>query len=219
MVFWQEPMGMDIPSWLEQRQAVAGLRQGPRRARTIRIAALGDGSLPPNDDVKPTDVYIEATDPDGEISVWFDDWWWMECLSRWKDDVVTMHILPTPAALLHPVILHHVEMARRVAPQWRVVGHCWLEELDPDSASEAIARSPYHEIRVIEAPVPDPARKNPRRIAALQDLIRPVRQLQRESGRTLPILVRASVPVVPMSDTPVDRPAFAVERPEKARAR
>jgi len=210
---------MDIPSWVEQRQAAAGLRQGPRRARTIRIAASSDGSLPPPDDVKPTDILIEATDPDGETSVWFDDWWWMECLSRWKDDVITMHILPTPAALLHPVILHHVEMARRVAPQWRVVGHCWLAELDPDSASDAIARSPYHEIRVIEGAVPDPARQNPRRIAAIQDLIRPVRLLQRESGRTLPVLVRASVPVAPMNDTSAAYPAPARTRAQKVSAR
>jgi hypothetical protein len=109
-------------------------------------------------------------------------------------------------------------MARRVAPQWRLVGHCWREELDPDSSPEAMARSPYHEIRVIDAPVPDPARRNPRRIESLQELIRSVRQWQRENGRTLPILVRASVPVVSMSDAPGDRPARVAERSEKVRA-
>ena len=189
---------MDTSTWLDQRRAVSNARQRPRQQQCVRFAASSDGSHGPRDSAKPTDVYIEATDPHGETAVWFDDWWWMECLSRWKDDGLAVHILPSPAALLHPVVLHHVEMARRVAPGWRMVGYCWLEEMDFDAAPEAVARSPYHEVRVIDASMPQSAGgREPVQALRVQDFIGAVRRAQRGLGRPLPVLVRlAESPVM-----------------------
>jgi len=201
-------MGMDTKSWVDQRRAAAGRRQRPQPHCSIRVDASSDGSLGSKDPPIPTDLFVEATAPDGETAIWFDDWWWMECLSRWKNEVITVHIEPTPAALLHPVVLHHVEMVRRVASNWRIVGHCWLGELDLDASPDGIARSPYHEVRIIDAPMPDAqADANAHRPARLQDLITAVRRAQKAIDRTLPMLARETALPVPAAATPKPRSA------------
>jgi hypothetical protein len=199
---------MDTNSWVDERRAASTRRQRPRPQCSIRVNASSDGSLGSKDPPIPTDLFVEATAPDGETAVWFDDWWWMECLSRWKNDPIVVHIEPTPAALLHPVVLHHVEMVRRVAPEWRVIGHCWLGELDLDASPDAIARSPYHEVRIIDAPMPEgQANANPHQPARLQDLITAVRHAQRAIDRTLPLLARETALPVPAAPAAKPRPA------------
>jgi hypothetical protein len=195
MLVSKEPKGMETSSWVDQRRDAAARRQRPPQQQGIRIEAASDGSIGPTDAPTPTDLYIEATAPDGETAAWFDDWWWMECFSRWKNDRVIIHIQPTPAALLHPVVLHHVEMVRRIAPNWRVIGLCWLGELDLEASPEAIARSPYHEVRITDAPMPQgPNEANPNRPATVPDLVGAVRRAQKLIGRTLPVLTRESQP-------------------------
>ncbi len=202
---------METSTWVDQRRAAAARRERPRPQHGIRIEAASDGSLGPTDAPTPTDMYLEATTPDGETASWFDDWWWMECLSRWKNDHLIVHIQPTPAALLHPVVLHHMEMVRRVAPNWRVIGLCWLEELDLEASPEAIARSPYHEVRISDAPMPQAAAEaNPNRPARIQDLVGAVRRAQKAIGRTLPVLTRESQPP-PAAQAPAPATACAVK--------
>jgi hypothetical protein len=199
---------MESSSRLDQRKATAGTRKRPRPHHMIRFAAACDGQLGPDGTPTPTDVLIEATDADGETVAWFDDWWWMECLSRWKNDKLTVHILPSPAALLHPVVLHHVQMVRRVAPTWRLVGHCWLAELDLDASPPALARSPYHEVRVIDSPMPDAGvNRNPNAAPRIEDLFGRIRQEQRAIGATLPALVRATESPDAGYDWSADAPA------------
>ena len=186
---------MDIAAWTDQRQTASRARRRPRPAHAAYFPVDGGGRFDATDGQKPTDVLIETTHPDGDTAAWFDDWWWMDCLARWKDQQLAMHVLPSPAALLHPVVLHHVEMARRMAPGWRMIGHCWLEEMDLDSSAEAIARSPYHEVRIIDAPMPETVgQPNPARPPKVQDLITRVRQMQRLIDRSLPTLVRSAAP-------------------------
>lgn len=201
---------MDSSSQVEQRSATAGTRKRPRPQHMIRVAAASDGQLGPEGTATPTDVLIETTNADGDTAVWFDDWWWMECLSRWKNDKLTVHVLPSPAALLHPVVLHHVQMVRRVAPTWRLVGHCWLADLDLDAAPPALARSPYHEVRVIDAPMPNTSlNRNPNAAPRIEDLLGGVRREQRALGVTLPALVRTTESPDAGYDWSTDSPAPA----------
>jgi len=184
---------MDIAAWTDQRRTAARGRRRPRPAHANRFLANGRGKFDAEDVAKPTDVFIEATHPDGDTAAWFDDFWWLECLNRWKDDRLSMHVLPSPAALLHPAVLHQVDMARRIAPSWRMIGHCWLEELDLNASPDGIARSPYHEVRIIDAPMPERVgQPNPARPPKVQDLITRVRLIQRETNRTMPTLVRST---------------------------
>jgi len=141
----------------------------------------------------PSELWLDATDADGEVASWFDDGWWTEVITRWGDAALTIHISPTPAALLHPVVLYGVEMVRRVAARWRIVGHAFAEEVCLDSTVEAIARSPYHEVRFIDTPRPDTppaARIDPP--FPVEELMSRVRREQMAARRTWPILVRVA---------------------------
>ena len=203
---------MELSLWVDQRKAASRKRQRPRpqHQEQLRYVVPGDGAHPPNSTPNPTDLLIEATSADGEMVPWFDDCWWMECLARWKDSTLTVHILPSPAALFHPVVFHHVEMMRRLVPTWRIVGYGWLEEMDLDAAPEAIARSPYQEVRIIDSPMPDSVgSKNPRHAARLEDLIGAVRRAQRELGRTMPVLTRCAEAPVATSERTADVRAAA----------
>jgi hypothetical protein len=185
---------MDALTWTDERRATTVRRKPPRPQRWLRFSAGSDGKHRRANEAVPTDVFIEATFPDGDTAPWFDDWWWLDCLARWKDERVTFHILPTPAALLHPVVHHHTGMVRRVAPSWRVVAHVYLDELDLDNAPEAIARSPYHDVRVIDAPMPGTDNREVHKAPKLEDVLGTVRRAQRQLGATLPTLARTTEP-------------------------
>ena len=141
----------------------------------------------------PSELWLDATDADGEVASWFEDGWWTEVINRWGEDPLTIHISPTPAGLLHPVVLYGVEMVRRVAPRWRIVGHAFAEEVCLDTTVEAIARSPYHEVRFIDTPRPDTppvARFDPP--FPVEELMARVRREQLAARRTWPVLVRVA---------------------------
>ena len=144
-------------------------------------------------EIPPSELWLDATDVDGEIASWFEDGWWTEVINRWGEDPLTIHISPTPASLLHPVVLYGVEMVRRVAPRWRIVGHAYAEEVCLDSTVEAIARSPYHEVRFIDTPRPETppaARVDPP--FPVEELMSRVRRAQLAVRRTWPVLVRVA---------------------------
>jgi len=110
----------------------------------------GNGELHDDDAPGPIELTIEATNAEGDLAAWFDDFWWTDVIERWGYEPVTIHLAPTPQALLHPVVLHQMEMVRRVAPRWRTVGHVYSHDVTSDDATESIACSPYHEIRFLD---------------------------------------------------------------------
>ncbi len=183
-----------MDAWMlsqERADAEAGRRR-PGTAKERTYAAAGDGSHGPEGGAAPSDLYLEATDATGEVALWFDDVWWMEALKRWADQSLVVHVLPSEAALLHPVVLHHVAMLARVAPGWRVVGYGYAGEVGSDAAIEALATSTYHEVRFVDGVrAGGHGPSAPRFALRVEDLFARVRRVQRQVGATRPILVRA----------------------------
>ncbi|HNQ22659.1 MAG TPA: hypothetical protein PKK06_06155 [Phycisphaerae bacterium] len=140
----------------------------------------------------PAELWLECTDADGRPAEWFHDLWWTEVLSRWGDLSVTVHVLPTPGALLHAVVVSAVEMVRRVAPRWRVVGHAYVDELGADAAVEALARSAYHEVRLIDQPRSTCRGDRSESSLTLPEFLGRVRREQERLGVTRPILTRVA---------------------------
>ncbi|MCH7885239.1 MAG: hypothetical protein IIC01_08320 [Planctomycetes bacterium] len=139
----------------------------------------------------PIELAVEVTDPDGKLADWFDDNWWTEVLQRWGDDPVTLRMAPTPQALLHPTVLHHLEMLRRVAPRWRIVGHAYVGDVASDEAVATAAGSAYHEIRFLDRPRPGASASDRADWQLpLAELFGRIRQAQIEMNATAPILVR-----------------------------
>ena len=139
----------------------------------------------------PIELAVEVTDPDGKLADWFDDNWWTEVLQRWGDDPVTLRMAPTPQALLHPTVLHHLEMLRRVTPRWRIVGHAYVGDVASDEAVATAAGSAYHEIRFLDRPRPGASASDRADChLPLAELFGRIRQAQIEMKATSPILVR-----------------------------
>jgi len=139
----------------------------------------------------PTDLTIETTNEAGETADWFNDTWWAGGIRSWGDAAVTLHVAPTPGALLHPVVLHQLEMVGRVLPQWRVVGHGYRDDVVTEEAIETLAQSPYHEIRFVDQPRPTSPRSDRCDLAPpLEELFGRIRREQSRVASTRPILVR-----------------------------
>lgn len=173
----------------EIRSSVSRQRQAPCGARSAIIGCEDDGSLSQVESA-PAELRLNATDADGEVAVWFDDAWWMELLGKWSDEPMTIHIEPTREALLHPVVLHHIEMLRRVAPRWRVVGHGYITDVGNASSAVAIARSAYHDVRILDCPRPGVGAADVSGQLTVSELFQKIRQEQERISRSRPILTR-----------------------------
>ena len=198
---WSEGVGPVMRAWMqnERRDTVAATRKRPAVPHQATFAADGDGKLGAQEDPRPTELLVEATDPTGQIADWLDDVWWMELLGRWKGRPLAIHILPSNAALLHPVVLHQVSMVKRVARGWRMVAHGYCCDVSGDPAVEALATSAYDEVRLVEGVRPnDDSRPSPAHVLRIEDLFSRVRRIQQSRGATRPVLMRAiSIPAVP----------------------
>jgi hypothetical protein len=137
-------------------------------------------------------VTIEATDSAGELAGWFDDYWWTDLIERWGDEAVTLHIAPTQGALLHPIVLHQMEMVSRVAARWRMVGHAYRSDVASDEVVELLASSPYHEVRFIDQPRPEGSLRGGHGTQELgvDEVFARVRREQISIGASRPVLVR-----------------------------
>ncbi len=180
---------------LEERAEIRNATQRNRRApgEPVEIAVAFDGNGDVGDDVAlgPVELTIEATNTELEPARWLDDEWWTDVIQRWAGCLITVHIAPTPGALLHPVVLHQLMMLRRVTPHWRLVGHADADEMTADDAALQVARSPYHEIRFADQPgpnTPETDRSAPQ--VSLEELFGRVRQEQSRLGTEAPVLVR-----------------------------
>lgn len=190
-----------MDAWMqnEQRDRVAATRKRPAPPHRLTVTALGEGGHGPEDGPPPTELLLETTDPTGEIAEWLDDVWLMEALRLWGDRRLVIRVLPSEAALLHPVVLHQLTMFKRVAPNWRAVGYGYCGELCGEAAVEALACSAYDEVHLVEGARSMWARAEPAvHSFRIEDLFKRIRQNQRARGVTRPILVRAtSLPGVP----------------------
>jgi len=149
-----------------------------------QVPFCGTGILPQSG--TPTTLTICVTDEAGELAPWFDDYWWTDVLQRWMDFAVTVAIAPTPSAILHPVVLYHMEMIRRIVPQWRIVGRAFAHEFSTDEGIAQLAASPYHEVHVLDGA----ARTEDADHRPLEEIFAEVRRMQQKLGTRHPILVR-----------------------------
>ena len=186
---------MDAPPLMERRKAAAARRQKPVRMQIREFTATGDGGHGHDGLPFPTELRLETTEVDGRIATWFDDTWWLETLRRWKDRPLTIHILPTPDALLHPIVLHELEMVRRLLTPWRVIGHCYLSEIAQPVLMPRVAVNQYDEVRIIDAdrPESDDYNVRPARMT-LDEVLDRVRVIQIEQQAHRPLLTRAPDP-------------------------
>ena len=182
---------MDEQTRMEARRATQRRRRPPGDSRRVRLTFDSAGKLCEEIVPEPTDLIIEATNAEGELADWLDDSWWTEVIERWGDDPITLHIAPTPGALLHLVVFHQLEMIRRITPIWRLVGHAYHGDLADDEAIKQLVRGPYDEVRVIDALRPGraPAERYDPDIS-LGQLFGRIRRVQADTGTAKPILVR-----------------------------
>lgn len=181
---------MDLNAQREIRRSVEARRQAPREPARV-VAAYDDGGIPADVLAGPILLTIEATNTDSALAAWLDDIWWTDVIQRWADHAVTVAFAPTPGALLHPVVLHHVEMLRRVLPGWRMVGHGYRDDFAGDAEIGRVAKSPYHEVRFFDQSRPRaPQAAQGTRKLALDELFGRIRREQSRIGVTRPALVR-----------------------------
>jgi len=143
------------------------------------------------------ELSIEATAADGSLAPWLDDDWWTTVLGRWPDRGVNIQIAPTPEAILHPILLYQLEMVRRVATEWCVIGYAHLVELQAEDALQQAARSPYHEIRVIDPELDLPTGASSEPVPVIERLFDSIREKQVALGVCQPRLVRLAPDALP----------------------
>lgn len=190
----------------DMRNEAGSRRRRPTERFEVRVAADGLGELPETTTPGPVELTVEATTPAGHLSPWFDADWWTDVISRWADEPITIHIAPTPAALLHPVTLHHLETLHRVVPRWRIVGHAYLDDVVSPEAVAQVAQSSYHEVRFVDA-LRFRRQASDRGIAApcVEELFARIRREQASANTTRPILVRLPMPKANLSELPPSR--------------
>jgi hypothetical protein len=187
-------LNMDPRTRDELRQETQHRRRPPGVPLRVQVELThdGDGSLPAPEPsgppAPPAELWLEATTPEGVLSPWLNDLWWSDVLQAWGDELLSVHILPTPTALLHPWLNSQLKMVRRVAPRWRLVGHAYAHECSQDTELEAIATSLYHEVRFIETAPPSGENGSADK-PTVAELIRRVRDRQTELGIQQPVLV------------------------------
>ncbi|MCB9849738.1 MAG: hypothetical protein H6817_03445 [Phycisphaerales bacterium] len=171
----------------DQWQMTAQKRRKPG-AGAPRLIPFDGGEIQPVDPQQaPSEIALEATGPSGEPAHWLDDFFWVDLLQAWSRESMTIRFLPTPDALLHPVVIHQVNMLRRVATNWRIAGHCYVHDLAPDGMIAQAALSPYHEIHLI-----DGRREGSAATAhalRIEDALARIRRVQVANSRNTPILV------------------------------
>jgi hypothetical protein len=134
----------------QRRREITRCRRRPAKPQRIYFPADGIGECIEVDPDKPIELCIEATDNEGKLVPWLTDEWWIRTHSFCKDRTVTIVILPTARSLLDSVVLHQLEMVRRIAPKWRIIGYAYATETKSESNAGTWASTPYDEIRFCE---------------------------------------------------------------------
>lgn len=182
---------MDPASRDRVRTTTEHHRKPPAPAEKARVLFAGSGELAPELSNHPIELFLEVTDAEGELATWFHDGWWTEMLARWAETPITVFVEPTPLALLHPVVLYEVEMLYRMAPQWRLVGYVYRDDLSTDDDVATLAGSAYQEVRFIDENRPGQFLND--RLDCeikIEQLFARIRREQARVGSTRPALVR-----------------------------
>ncbi len=182
---------MDERIETRERNAAESLRRPPSTPRRLSVSFDNGHELDLESTPVPSEIAVEATDSAEQLADWFGDVWWSEVVRRWGESAVTVHIRPTPGALLQMVVLYQLEMICRVVPRWRLVGHAFRDDVATDDAIDQLVRSPYDEIRFLDAPrhaagVPG----KPGNDGPLDALFGRIRRAQAQIGTKRPILIR-----------------------------
>jgi hypothetical protein len=177
-----------MSAWMQNKERWRAMqrRRRPAAARILSLRFEARPPLIPEGIDAPSELHLEPTGPDGETALWLDDFFWLELIQRWPQKPLTIHYLPTPHGLLHPVVLHQLTMLRRVTPEWRLIGHCYRSDLAGESQQAQAALSLYHEIHI----------RNEARVGSstagllsMEALLAKLSQLQAANRRTAPIIV------------------------------
>jgi hypothetical protein len=186
---------MDTTTLTDRRKLAGARRRKPTRPEVFELPANDGGRRPREDGPRPSELRLETTYPGGRIVEWFEDNWWLETLRLWKDRRLAIHILPTPDALLHPIVLHEIEMIRRMETPWTVIGHCYLSDVNHPTLVSRVATSPYDEVRIIDAlrPVTDEYDVRPGKFS-IAEFLDQVRAAQITERAVTPLLTKAPDP-------------------------
>lgn len=199
---------MDVGAGKPLQAPARPIRRPPRPPVDITARFDADGVLGPDLLPSLSTLIIEATGPAGEPAAWLDDSWWTDVIQVWGEEAISIHFAPTPGALLHPVVLHQVDMLRRVVPWWRVLGFAYHDDIRTDEQITALVRSNYDEVRFFDAPRPDgsfnglnsvenASRNGSARVRPLAELFGAIRFEQTRLGCTRLILVRLPASAAP----------------------
>ncbi len=186
---------MDVESQLERRDATVQRRRAPGAPVRLRFPFSDPVTVDDETASGPIQLELEVTGGTGDFAVWLDDEWWAEAITHWADDDVTVLVGQTPSALAHPILRHQLDMLRRVVPSWRLVAYAYRDDIEGDVEMEAVATSPYHEIRFIDelrSNRASAARVQP--VPALPVLFSRIRKVQSRRRVSTPILVRLPAP-------------------------
>ncbi len=186
---------MSTTSLKDRRKLAAARRYRPSGAEVIVFPADGEGDHGPEIMPRPTDLQLEVTYATGDLVTWFCDDWWLESLRRWKDYPLTIHIQRTPEALLHETVLYELEMVRRLAVPWRLIGHCYLSDVGHPLLLPRVATSQYDEIRIIDAnrPATDEFAVHAAKLS-LSEVFARLRDIQATEQVSRPLFTRAPDP-------------------------
>lgn len=142
---------MDAGMREDRRRLTSQRRARPTKPQRIYFPADGLGECMEVQPDVPLELCIEATDAHGIVVPWLTDEWWIRTHSFCKDRLVTVVILPTPGALLDPLVLHHFVMVRRIAPKWRIIGYAPCSDVTFEPDVNRWINTPYDEIRFTDA--------------------------------------------------------------------
>ncbi len=117
--------------------------------------------------------------------------------------MVTIYIEATPHAVLHPVVLYHMDMLDRVAPRWRMIALTYSSDFVNDDAVDAIAQASYHEVRFMDGsrPITNNLDHRISHKVQLDVLFGDIRRIQARIGATRPILTRLPSSVTTARDS------------------
>lgn len=172
-------------------------RHRPGELPSVSFTVDSDGEPPATWPEGAFEITIQATRADGEFSDWLTDDWWADLLAAHAERDLSVRVLPTSGAMLHPTMLLQCEMLRRVVPRWRLVGESASGDWGVADPVPLIASSPYHEVRLL------PARANtgdrgdlpPERLAAL--VLQEQRRLRRRTPVVVVVAPDVAAPVAP----------------------
>lgn len=167
-------------------------RGRPRCPAAVTVKFDSQGGIPEQALGGAMRLTIEATDAQGELSLWLDDDWWSEVIRHWADEEVAVIVAATPGALLHPLVLHQLIMLRRVVPPWRLIGEAYVGEVTTDEQVKDLAVSCYHEVRLFDQTRPGVGTGADRCnwSLSISELFGRIRAAQNRVGAKTPVLVR-----------------------------